>query len=315
MNILITGGTGSLGSRLLVPLVRRGDRVFLFDVRSQPHFESAEFAEAMIIQGDLGDREAVFEAVRLHKIDSVFHLGAVLSSSAEDHPSEAWKANMDGMTHILDAARTYGAQRVMFSSTIATYGAGTSSPLQLDAPQWPVSLYGVTKVAGERLGNYYYHRFGLDFRAIRLPVVLTPHAATGAASAFCSAVFEECVLRGKYEFYVHPYTRLPMLYIADVICAFLQLHDVPLEKLGRRVYNIAGIHPSAEELAQVLQKKLSGVRITYMPDPLRSAIVESWPYEIDDSEAKRDWGWKAAWDLDRTADDMIEVLRHDLAGQ
>ena len=187
-------------------------------------------------------------------------------------------------------------------------------PLNLDAPQWPMSLYGVTKVAGERLGYYYYHRFGLEFRAIRLPVVLAPRAATGAASGFCSAVFEECVNRGRYEFYVHPYTRLPMLYVVDVIRGLVQLHDMPSEKLLRKVYNIAGINPSAEELANVIQKRLAGVLISYKPDPIRTAIVESWPYDIDDSAAVRDWNWRVEWNLERIADDMIEVLQHEHTG-
>jgi threonine 3-dehydrogenase len=315
MNILITGGTGNIGSRLLIPLIQRGDRVFLLDVRSRPHFESPEAKRVEVIQADLGDREAIFEAVRSRKIDSIFHLGAVLSSNAEDQPSDAWKANMDGMVHVLDAARTHGVKRVVFSSTIASYGAGLASPLSLDAPQWPVSLYGVTKVAGERLGNYYFHRFGLDFRGIRLPVVVAARGAAGGASAFCSAVFEESVFHGKYEFYVPPETRSPMLYIGDVVRAFVDLHDAAPEKLRHRVYNITGMNPSAEELAAAVRKRLPEARITYKPDPLRAAIVQSWPNQIDDSDARRDWGWKSTWDLERMADTIIEALQNELAGK
>jgi threonine 3-dehydrogenase len=315
MNVLITGGTGNLGSRLAIPLVQRGDRVVAFDIRSTPHFDSAEFHNVEVVVGDLADRDRVLAIVREHKIETIFHLGAVLSSSAEENPYEAWRANMNGMVNVVDAARFGGVQRVIFSSTIATYGSHASGALTEDAPQWPVSLYGVTKVAGERLGVYYYHQFGLDFRAIRLPAVIAARGSGGGASAYCSAAFEQTVFKGEYEFYVNPTTRAPMLYIADAVRGFIDLHDASAKNLRRRVYNIAGISPSAEELAQEIQKHVPGARITYRPDPLRCAIVESWPDQIDDSEARKDWRWESKWNLQRTTDEVIEVLRHELASQ
>jgi nucleoside-diphosphate-sugar epimerase len=155
----------------------------VFDRRSTPHFESPEFHQVTAITGDLADQEAVLEAVRSLNIHSIFHLGAVLSSTAEDSPAEAWQANMNGMVNVLDAARLGGAQKVIFSSTLATYGSQLAPLLLDDAPQWPVSLYGVTKVAGERLGVYYENRFGLDFRGLRLPAVIAPRGSGGGASA------------------------------------------------------------------------------------------------------------------------------------
>jgi nucleoside-diphosphate-sugar epimerase len=222
---------------------------------------------------------------------------------------------MDGMVNVLDAARFGGAQRVVFSSTIATYGANLPEQLTEDAPQWPVSLYGVTKVAGERLGVYYHHQFSLDFRAIRLPAVIAARGSSGGASAYVSAAFEESVFKGAYEFYVNPTTRAPMLYIADAVRGFLNLHDAPAKNLSRRVYNIAGIAPSAEELEQAIRKLVPKVQFTYRPDPLKCAIVESWPHQIDDSSARKDWGWDSTWNLERTTDEVIEVLRHELASK
>jgi nucleoside-diphosphate-sugar epimerase len=316
MNVLITGGTGNLGSRLAIPLVQRGDHVVAFDIRSEPHFDSAEFREAVeVVVGDLADRHRVVGILREHKIETIFHLGAVLSSAAEENPYDAWRANMDGMVNVVDAARSGGVQRVVFSSTIATYGVHLPEQLTEDAQQWPVSLYGVTKVAGERLGVYYHHQFGLDFRAIRLPAVIAARGSAGGASAYVSAVFEESVFNGEYEFSVNPTTRAPMLYIADAVRGFLNLHDAPAQNLSRRVYNIAGIAPSAEELAQAIRTRLPEVRITYRPDPLTCAIVESWPHRIDDSRARKDWGWDSTWNLERTTDEVIEVLRYELAGK
>jgi threonine 3-dehydrogenase len=313
MNVLITGGTGSIGSRLAIPLIQRGDRVIVFDIRSKPHFGSAEFREVEVIVGDLADRDTLLEIVKSRKIESIFHLGAVLSSTAEANPHDAWRANMDGMVNVVDAARSGRAQRVIFSSSVATYGTGVPVPLTDDAPQWPLSLYGVTKVAGERLGVYYHCQFGLDFRAIRLPAIIAARGSGGGASAYCSAVFNESVFKSQYDFYVNPTTRAPMLYIADAVRSFLDLHDAPEKNLSRRVYNINGIAPSADEMAQVIEARLPTVQITYHPDPLRCAIVESWPHRIDDSAAKRDWKWNSTWTLERMADEVIEVLQHELA--
>ena len=315
MNVLITGGTGNLGSRLVIPLVRRGDNVVAFDISSEPHFDSPEFRRAQVVVGDLADRQRVLDVVREHEIESIFHFGAVLSSSAEENPYDAWRANMDGMVNVLDAARFGGAKRVIFSSTIATYGADLPEGSAEDAPQWPVSLYGVTKVAGERLGVYYSHQFGLDFRAIRLPAVIAARGSGGGASAYVSAAFEQSVFKGAYEFYVNPTTRAPMLYIGDAISGFLDLHDSPAERLSRRVYNITGISPSAQELAQAIQDRLPDVRFTYRPDQTKCAIVESWPHQIDDSAARRDWSYSSTWNLTRTTEEVIEVLQHELASQ
>jgi len=313
MNVLITGGTGNLGSRLVIPMVQRGNKVAVFDTRPQPHFDSAEFRSVDVILGDLADRNAVLQAILSHKIEAIFHLGAMLSSDAEEDPYRAWGVNMDGMVNVLDAARMGGTQKVIFSSTIATYGVHLEDPLRDDSPQWPLSLYGVTKVAGERLGVYYQHRFGLDFRAIRLPVVVAARGSGGGASAYCSAVFEGCVFKGNYDFYVRPTTRAPMLYVADAVRGLVALHDAPVGKLTRSVYNIAGISASAEELATSVRTLVPAAHITYTPDPLRSTIVESWPKHIDDLDARQDWGWKADWQLDRMANEIVGVLQDELA--
>ncbi len=312
MNVLITGGAGNLGSRLVVPLVRRADLVTLFDVSHQPLVKTPEFQQATFIEGDLADGRAVLSAVRDQEIESIFHLGAVLSGNAEEQPETAWKANLEGTRNILEAARKYSVDRVVFSSTLATYGAGLPNPLPIDAPQWPITLYGATKVAGERLGVYYHHRFGLDFRAIRFPAVIAPKGATGGASAFCSAVFEESVRYGRYEFYLNPSTRCPVLYINDAVRALIELHDAPPDRLRRHVYNVAGLGPSAEELAAAVRERLPEVDITYRPDPLLTVIVESWPFNVDDSDARHDWGWKSTYDLNRMAHDVIAELQHEL---
>ena len=174
-----------------------------------------------------------------------------------------------------------------------------------------MSLYGSTKVAGERLGVYYHRRFGLDFRTIRFPTVAASRGASGGTSAFCSAVFEESILHGRYDFYLRPTSRCPILYIADAVRALLMIHDAPEYKLRRRVYNVSALGPSAEELAETVRRRLPDLQITYHPDLVRTAIVEGWPSQIDDLHAQEDWEWKATYDLTQMVGEIVETLQHE----
>ena len=313
MNVLITGGMGNLGSRLLVNLVQRGERVVLFDIQEKPLVPSPEFEQTEFFKGDITRIESVLEAVKTHQIDVIFHLVSILSAQSERDPELAWNVNMQGTRNVLDAARREGLKKVLFSSSLATYGAGNPEPLTNDTPMWPASLYGVTKVAGECLGNYYHRRFGLDFRAIRFPTLVAPKGAMGAASAFCSAIFVEAIKNGCFEFKIRPDCTFPLIYIGDAINAFMLLFDCPQEALRRRIYSVHGLGLSAEELAASVVKRLPEVKITYEPDPMLTSIVDSWPRLIDDSEAKEDWGWEASYDLDQMADEIIATLQKEEA--
>ena len=309
MNVLITGGMGNLGSRLLIPLVRRGYQVVLFDREPNPLISSPEFEKTRYIEGDVTDPDSIARAVREHEIEAIFHLASLLSAQSERESDLAWRINMNGTRNVLEAARKGKVSRVTFSSSLATYGSGIWEPLEIDAPMWPATLYGVTKVAGECLGNYYHLRFGIDFRSIRFPTLVAPRGATGAASAFCSAIFVEAVERSAFNFEVGPDATFPVIYIGDAIRAFLLLFDAPNERLSRRVYNVHGLGLSAKELANAVLRILPDTNITYNPDPTLSAIVDSWPQYIDDSTAKIDWDWSADYDLDKMAHEIITQLK------
>ncbi len=309
MNVLLTGGTGNLGSRLLIPLIQRGDRVVIYDLQDKPFIPSAEFQRCAFIRGDLTDRESIVQAVREEKIDSIFHLGAILSAQAELQPDKAWTINMEGIRNALEAARLGKVKKFIFSSTLATYGAGLPSPLEIDSPMWPQSLYGVTKVAGELLGVYYHHRFGLDFRAIRFPSVVAPRGMLGGAGRFTSEVFLEAVEKGAYEFYLRPDSSIPIVYIADAIKSFLLFHDAPEKNLTRRSYNIHARGVTPEQLEAVVKTRLPHVKITYKPEPVQTAMVDSWPHSLNDRHAREDWGWQETYDLERMADEVIATLQ------
>ena len=312
MKTLITGGNGNLGSRLLVPLVRRGDDVTIYDLSDSPLIPSPEHAKCRFVAGDLCDGESLERVVADREISSIFHLGAILSTQAEANPDLAWRVNMDGIRNVLEGARKGGAEKVLLSSTLATYGAGLPTPLDIDSPMWPASLYGATKVASEVLGSYYHQRFGLDFRAVRLPSLIAASCAPGAAAGrFTSEVFTEAVRNGCYEFYLDPETSIPVVYIDDAIGAIVDLHDADADRLTRRVYNIHTRGVSARELAAIVKARLPDVVISFKPDPVQTAMVDSWPSSIEDGHAREDWGWQPRYSLEAMADQVIEDLQKD----
>ena len=312
MRILITGGKGNLGGRLAARLVDRGDEVTLFDVHDAPKEDLPGARECRTVIGDISDRESFFGTLGGERFDSIFHLAAILSADAEEDALRAWKVNMEGTRNVLDAAVRFGVNRVVFTSTVASFGAGLTDPVSVDAPQWPESLYGASKVAGERLGAYYHHRFGLDFRGVRLPAVMAPHGAGGGASAYCSQLYVDAVQHGAYEFYLKPTTGTAVIYIDDAVRALLGIHDADVGDLRRRVYQVHGVSPSAEEMAAAVLERMPEVRFTYQPDPARDEIVQSWPFALDDAESARDWGWRAELDLAAMTKRMLAAISAEI---
>ncbi|MCY4111089.1 MAG: NAD-dependent epimerase/dehydratase family protein [Chloroflexi bacterium] len=309
MRALIFGGAGSIGSRLSAALVARGDEVLSLDVSDEPVVPSEAFTQVDARIGSVQDAAAVDEVVAEFRPDAIFHLAAILSGLAETDSELAWRVNVDGTRNVLEAARRFGIGRVVFTSTVATYGAGLPEPITEDVPQWPSGLYGVTKVLGERLGVYYHQRFGLDFRAVRLAAMVAPTApAGGAASAFVCDLFVKAVREGKYDLYVYPNTRVPIVWVDDVVGALQLLNDADEDSLSRRVYHIIGAGPSVQEMVDAVQARLPEARLRFEIDPVRADIVDSWPSRMDDSAARADWGWEPRFDLERMTAANLDAL-------
>ncbi|MDE2991993.1 MAG: NAD-dependent epimerase/dehydratase family protein [Chloroflexota bacterium] len=309
MRALIFGGAGSIGSRLSAALVSRGDEVLSLDVSAEPVVPSDAFGQVDARIGSVQDAAVVDEVVAEFRPDVIFHLAAILSGLAETDSELAWRVNVDGTRNVLEAARRFGIGRVVFTSTVATYGAGLPEPITEDVPQWPAGLYGVTKVLGERLGVYYHQRFGLDFRAVRLAAMVAPTApAGGAASAFVCDLFVNAVREGGYDLYVYPNTRVPIVWVDDVVGALQLLCDADEAKLSRRVYHIIGAGPSVQEMVDAVQARLPHARLRFEIDPVRADIVESWPSRMDDSAARADWGWEPRFDLERMTAANLDAL-------
>jgi len=309
MRILVVGGMGNVGGRLAVNLAKRGDQVTVLDVRTSPVEPSIALDGCEVLVGDITDKTELDETFKSGGFDSVFHLAAVLSDDAEKDFDRAWKVNMVGMRNVLLAAMMSKTNKVVFSSTTASFGPGVKEPVCVDSPQWPASFYGVTKVAGERLGNQMHYRWGMDFRGLRLPSVVAPFGAGGGVTAFCSQLYEHAVERGHYQFYVERDVGRPVVYIDDAVSALIQLHDANEPSLTRRVYQLGGISATSEEMALAVLKELPNVQFTFEPDTTKNSLVKSLPMYVDDRDSCDDWGWSPKYDLQEMTKRMIAELR------
>lgn len=302
MRILLTGAGGQIGTDFLPFLLAQGHEVVAFDLAARPEGCPPEIEW---IRGDVTLAGEVNDAVRRARPERIFHLAAILSATGERVPHRAWRVNMEGTCHVLEAARLFGVAQVFFTSTIAAFGPGLPQPVGDEVPLRPRTIYGVTKVAGELLGEYYQHAFGLDFRGVRFPGLISAGLPGGGTSDYALYMFIDGLRHGRYEAFVHERSRIPFMYMPDALRAMAELADAPRADLGRCVYNIAAIHPSAQEIAEVVRARIPGVELTFRSDPRRQAILDSWPQVLDDTNARTDWGWRPEYDLDRMCDDLL----------
>ncbi len=306
MKILVTGAGGQIGADLLPRLVARGDDVSVFDLAPAP---ADTPPEVRWTRGDVTMAGEVFDAVRATRPTRIIHLAAILSATGERVPHRAWAVNMDGTRHVLEAARLFDVEQVFFTSTIAAFGPGLEPPVGDDVSLRPTTMYGLTKVAGELLGEWYQRTHGLDFRGVRYPGLISATEPGGGTSDYALYMYVHGLRHGSYEAFVTPESRIPFMYMPDAVRAMIELSDAPRARLGRSIYNVAAISPTAAEIADAVRARIPGVRLSFRSDPRRQAILDSWPSVLDDSNARRDWGWSHAYDLVSMSDDLLARLR------
>jgi nucleoside-diphosphate-sugar epimerase len=309
--ILVTGALGQIGSELIPALRKKygSENVVAVGHKKLP---SEEFKNAGPFEFvDCRDKDALRSLIKKYDIGTVYHLVGILSAVGEKNPDLAWDVNMNGLKNLLDLSVEYKIDRVFWPSSIAAFGPTT--PLK-DTPQRtvlePTTMYGVSKVAGELLCQYYFLKYGLDVRSLRYPGIISWKTAPGGGTTdYAVAIYYDAVEKGSYECFVKEDTILPMMYMDDAVNATLKLMDAPSEKIKVRTsYNLTAISFSAKELADNVAKYINGFTCSFKPDS-RQKIADSWPSSIDDSSARNDWGWKHEFDLDKISVDMIKNLK------
>ncbi len=308
--ILVTGAFGQIGSELTMELRKRygNDNVVALGHKTRPSeklLNSGPFGFA-----DVTKKEVIEEFVRKYDIDTICHLAAVLSVAGEKNPQLAWEVNMNGLYNILEIARKKGLVRVFWPSSIAVFGPETP---RRNTPQEtvlrPRTIYGVTKAAGELLCDYYFRRFSVDVRGIRYPGIISSETPPGGGTTdYAVEIFYEAIKHQRYTCFVREDTVLPMMYMPDCIKATIQLMEADLSQLKHHSdFNLAGMSFSAGQLAGEIRKHIPEFTCEYEPD-FRQEIADSWPMSIDDSAARKEWGWKPNYDLATMTKDMLEKL-------
>ncbi|MEE9192082.1 MAG: NAD-dependent epimerase/dehydratase family protein [Candidatus Aerophobetes bacterium] len=309
MNVLITGGTGFIGSHLARFLHKKGENVTLFDIEPDLGLVDDIKCELGLVKGDLACLSDLLSAVKNNKVEIIYHTGALLSAKAEKYPVAGFRTNLIGTFNVLEAARLFDVEMVIFPSSIAAFGEGVSNPVPNEAYQRPTTMYGVAKVAGEILGEYYHRRFEVNFRCLRLPSVVGPGRGSGGVSAYSTLMIEKPARGESYQVYVGQNSRMPILYIKDALRAFSGLQKADEAKLKRRVYNIGGISPTAGQIAESVRRHVKGARLEFNPDRGMQEIVDSWPEALDETRAREEWGWVVKYRLDDMVEDFVKEVR------
>ena len=308
--ILVTGATGQIGVELTKAL---RDRYGIANVIATGYNNRAESNLAQkqpYYRLDVRDAPALNQIVKDHDCDTIFHLAALLSAVAETAPLEAWDINMNGLLNVLEVARMYRCA-LFFPSSIAAFGSETPGfDTPQDTIQRPKSLYGITKVTGELLCDYYHQHYGLDTRGLRYPGLISNKALPGGGTTdYAVDIFYAAVKNRHYDCFLRADTQLDMMYMPDAVAAAIALMEAESAKLKHRnAFNVTAMSFTPEQLAAEIRKHLPDFTISYNIDPARQAIADSWPKHMDDSAARAEWGWQAQYGLSATVKDMLEQI-------
>ncbi|MCJ7610398.1 NAD-dependent epimerase/dehydratase family protein [Candidatus Bathyarchaeota archaeon] len=308
--LMVTGSTGQIGSELTLALRREygGDNVLAIGHNRKPSgglLNSGPFEIA-----DVGEKERIEDVVKKYDIDTIYHLVALMSAKGEQNPQLAWKLNMESLNNVLEIARERELARIFWPSSIGVFGPSTP---RIETPQetvlLPTTIYGVTKVAGELLCNYYFQKYNVDVRSIRFPGIISSETPPGGGTTdYAVEIFYEAIKRKRYTCFLSKDTVLPFLYMPDCIKAAIDLMRTPLSQVKRHDgYNVSGTSFSPGQLALEITKYVPEFRCDYRPD-FRQKIADSWTTSMDDSQARKDWGWKPDYDLSSLTKDMLERL-------
>jgi len=313
MTTLITGGTGFLGVAVTRLLIEKGkDPLALFDVTPSANRLGDLVKQVELVQGDLGNFSHVLNVVKTFRPKTIYHLGGMLSIPSEANPSAAMQVNVMGTFHILEAARLFDVSQIIFSSTAATYALGILEKVINDHTlQRPQLFYGATKLFCEHMGLFYKRKYNLDFRAVRFPSVVGPGVKTPGVVQYTSWVIEESAKGNPYIIYVKPETKCPVIYYKDAARAMVKLAEAPIENIKMVNYIVAGAPPiaTAQELVAMVKARIPSAQIDFKPDLELQKILDKSLLPLDDTIARKEWGWKPEYDQTRIVSDFLEEMK------
>ena len=305
--ILIIGACGQLGSVLTKRLQEKWGKntIIASDLRPQSDFNGH------FLQLDATDFAALEEVIITHEIQEIYHLAAILSANGEKQPLLTWDINMKSLFNVLEVSRLHSVKKIFYPSSIAVFGESVD---KINTPQspnlTPLTVYGISKVAGENWVNYYYEKYGLDIRSLRYPGVIGYQSLPGGGTTdYAVDIYHKAVKNEPFECFLSASTMLPMIFMDDAIRATIELMDAPKENIKVRTsYNLAGMSFTPQQVYNSIKKTYPDFKINYNPD-FRQEIANSWPDSIDDTSARNEWNWKPAFDLDMMSKIMIEKLK------
>ncbi len=311
--IMVTGALGQIGSELVMKLrdIYGDSNVVATDIRKteSPVVKSGPF-EIL----DVTDPLLMSDIAKTYEVDTIIHLAALLSATAENKPLMAWDLNMGGLINALEVAREQNCQ-FFTPSSIGAFGPSTPKDnTPQDTIQRPTTMYGVNKVSGELLCDYYYHKFGVDTRGVRFPGLISYVTPPGGGTTdYAVEIYYEAIKKGAYTSYIAEGTYMDMMYMPDALNAIVTLMEADASQLKHRnAFNITAMSFEPEEIAASIRKHIPDFKLDYQVDPARQAIADSWPNSIDAAAAKEEWGFHAEYDLDKMTEDMLEKLRTKL---
>jgi threonine 3-dehydrogenase len=310
MAILVTGGNGFIGMEVSKLLLEKGYQVVIFDIVSSEK-DKKGVKGIPFMRGNISNWAEVCNAIREWKVEHIFHLAAMLSSQCEVNPWAAVQVNGLGTYHILEASRLFGVKKVIFTSSMGTYGYIPGGIVDDETVQRPQIMYGVTKVFGELLGLYYYQRFGIDFRGVRFPQLVGPGIKSEGYGQYTPSMIESALLGIPFEAWVTKEMTIPIMYIKDAIRCLLELFEAKADKIKTRVYCVGQITPSptAGDLLNEIKKYVKGASVTFKPDPKIVNVVSSLPEKLDDQNARNEWGWSIQYGLKEMVEDFVKEFK------
>ncbi|HLR52855.1 MAG TPA: L-threonine 3-dehydrogenase [Candidatus Avamphibacillus sp.] len=304
--ILITGAFGQIGSELVTKLreLYGNSNVIATDIKDKTTEGPFELV-------DVTDQKQLYEVAKNYEVDTIMHMAALLSATAEKDPMKAWNINMGGLVNALEVARELDLQ-FFTPSSIGAFGPSTPKDnTPQDTLMRPTTMYGVNKVSGELLCDYYYERFGVDTRGVRFPGLISYKTPPGGGTTdYAVEIYYEAIKNKAYTSFIGENTKMDMMYMPDAINAIIDLMEADPNKLiHRNAFNITSFSAAPEDFAAAIEKHIPEFKLSYDVDPVRQTIAESWPNHIDPTEAKNEWGFQAEYDLDKMTKDMLEKIK------